>query len=101
MGDYCEYKVKLQGKAERVDFIKTWSVFASKARLNTDDTPVFTPSTMASRSMCTGREPLWRASGAARSIARALGWIHAMKVEADALLVIFLFIIVLFVKFWL
>jgi hypothetical protein len=42
MDDYCEYKVQLQWKGERVGFIEGWSEFLGKARLKAGDTLVFT-----------------------------------------------------------
>ncbi|KAK1620156.1 hypothetical protein QYE76_025673 [Lolium multiflorum] len=41
MDEHCEHKVQL--KAERVHFIKSWSKFVGKAQLDVDDTIVFTP----------------------------------------------------------
>jgi hypothetical protein len=41
MDEHCEHKVQL--KAERVCFIKSWSKFVGKGQLDVDDTIVFTP----------------------------------------------------------
>ena len=82
--EYCQYKVQLQWRAGRVGFSKGWSEFTEKAQIAVDDTLVFTPWTTASSCSSTGRTPLWRSPGAAKSTAMALGRIHAIvDDEAD------------------